>query len=174
MAVSTFSRQPLPDEPDRAFNRNTTKPDGVTGRVKEDWPPLPQAIAQFRIDAITEWMATHRNFRRPPDIAAPLLALVCWLYDRPEPYPLPSRERLAVWITGDDSRDDKGRLRKAGSVDAALTTALGEGEVREELRTVLGRVSGRTSARRYRYITPARQLLEAYNAPRRASYNKRG
>lgn len=152
------------------------KPHGVTGRQKEAWPPLPPrpgqhgSIAQYKIDAVRDWMHQHRNIRRPPDIAAPLLALICWLYDREEGYPLPTRERLAVWVTGNDERAANGRMKAAGSIDAALTTALGMDEIREEVRTVQGRVEGRASARRLRYIIPSDDLWGAYQAPR--SHNR--
>ena len=149
------------------------KPDGVTGRKKEEWPPLPgpNGIPQYRIDAVYAWLATRRNLRRPPHIAAPLLALVCWLYEHE--YHLPSRERLAIWITGDDSRSDNGRLKKAGSIDASLATALGEGEVTEEMRVEMGRVAGRASARRFRYIIPSKELLDVYTAPRTRATSER-
>lgn len=147
------------------------KPHGVTGREKEEWPPLPAKIAQYRIDNVIEWLYEHRNIRRPPGIAGPLLALICWLHEHE--YPLPSRERLAIWITdetGPDayftSKDGQKKHKKAGSIDAALSTALGEDEVRETIRVVPGRIENRSSARRFRYILPSKQLLAAYNARR--------
>jgi hypothetical protein len=150
-----------------AINRQP-KPDGVTGRKKEEWPPLPREgeIAQYKIENVYKFLHERRNYRRPPDIAAPLLALVCWLYDRPTPYPFPSRERVAIWITGDESRDANNRLRKAGSVDTALTTALGLDEVREQTRVEPGRVAKHASARRYRFIIPSKELLAAYHGDR--------
>src|SRR5262249_49468744 len=116
-----------------------------TGRVLENWPPVP-APAQYRIEAVMEWIYTHRNQRRPAETLAWLLTVICELRDAG--HYLPARRRLANALAewkGDTVRDPSarkgspdsenprpGRAKYIDSIDSAINSALAEEEIYEE------------------------------------------
>ena len=122
-----------------------------TGRAKEEWPPVP-TYRDYQVQAIADWMQTHRENRRPLKVAAPVLAIVCALHERGHPFP--TRARVAEAI-GDCTKD---------VVDAALSTALGFGEISERWETMEGAVQQRRSVRRVRFLEPSPKLLDVYRA----------
>ena len=124
------------------------------GRVKVEWPAVPH-VAQYRVETVGEWLADHRNVRRPLTVATPLLAVVCALYEKN--HPLPTRRALSEAFDCN-----------IFSIDAALSTALGEGEVTEEYRYFDGDVLARRSIRRRRYVLPSEQLYHAYSTAERS------
>jgi hypothetical protein len=82
-------------------------------------------------------------------VAAPLLAVVCSLHQRS--HYLPCRRRLAEALE-----------TNTNSIDAAISTAVGKGEIIERHETADGRVSQRASTIRHRYLDPSPELLDAY------------
>lgn len=127
------------------------------GRIVETWPPLPtkREVPNYRIHAIERFVLESRGLgARSLPTAAPLLALICWLYDHG--LPMPTRERAAEWV-GTTSKD---------SIDVAISTALGEFELREEYQTFRGQVDGRRSATRRRYLIPSEELFAVYQSAR--------
>ena len=118
------------------------KPD-ENGRKPETWPPIPfdngRKIPAYLEAAFEEWLMAARGSIRGLPVAAPLLVLICALYEKG--YHLPTRQRLA---------DALGT--KTPSIDAALSTALGREEIFEEYKTEEGAVTKRYSIRRHRHI----------------------
>ena len=120
------------------------------GRGKEAWPPIP-SVRNYQVDAIADWMQSHRENRRPLSVAAPLLTIVCALADKQ--YQLPTRVRLAEEI----------HCTKDG-IDAAISTALAYGEITERYEVIEGAVQQRRSSRRVRFLDPSADLLRVYRA----------
>jgi hypothetical protein len=138
-------------------NPKYKKPD-KDGRKPETWPPLPfeggKRIPRYLSDAIEQWLMVKRGASRGLPIAAPLLVIVCELYK--QGYWFPVRRRLAAALgTGDYS------------IDAALSSAMGNGEIVERYETEPGAVESRASIRRHRYIDPSKELLSVYQAAER-------
>jgi hypothetical protein len=120
------------------------------GRDPETWPPVPEPPA-YVVVAIEEWLRAKRNSRRPLTVAAPLLAIFCMLHERK--HPVPTRARLASALgTSEDT------------VDAARSTALGAGEIKEIQETYAGQVARRFSIRRRRFVIPSRELFDLYRS----------
>lgn len=148
-------------------NPRYRKPD-AEGRKPETWPPIPfengRRIPRYITDALEEWLKTKRGATRGMPIAAPLLAIVCELHR--QGHWMPVRRRLAeVLNTGEGWDADRGEVVwKPYSIDAALSTALGNGEIFERHKTEEGDVDGRSSIRRHRYMVPSKELLAAYEA----------
>lgn len=139
-------------------NKKLPRP-GREGRKKETWPPI-EVPNGYIIGKIQEWMAEHRESRRPLTVAGPLLALVCWLYEHN--YPFPTRGRVAEAIGPTCTRD---------SVDSAVSTSIGYGEITELHRTEPGEVKGRLSIARRRYLIPSRALQMAYQDAKHQAHN---
>jgi hypothetical protein len=97
-------------------------------------------------------------------IAAPLLVLVCAIHEAG--HWLPVRSRLARALgTGEGWDEKKGEIVwKPYSIDAALSSALGNDEIFERYETEAGEVESRASIRRHRYITPSKELLSVYRS----------
>lgn len=135
-------------------NPRYKKPD-QDGRKPETWPPLPfeggRRIPRYLTDAVEEWLMAKRGATRGLPIAAPLLVIICELHAAG--HWLPVRKRLAAALgTGDYS------------IDAALSSAMGNGEISERYETEAGAVAGRASIRRHRYIDPSPELLSVYDS----------
>ena len=120
------------------------------GRTKVEWPPVPD-VPDYRVRSVAAWLADHRNVYRPMTVTTPLLAIVCALHEKN--YPLPTRRALAEHLDCN-----------IFSIDAAISTALGEGEITEEYRYTEGAVEHRSSIRRRRWLIPSQQLFDAYNS----------
>lgn len=125
-------------------------PMGQGGRTKVEWPPIPDVPA-YRLRAVEAWLETRRNVRRPLTVASPLLAIICALFEKQQP--LPTRRALSESLQCN-----------IFSIDGAISTALGAGEITEEYRYTLGEVRVRASIRRRRYLLPSQELYEAYSA----------
>jgi len=121
---------------------------GREGRKRETWPPI-EVPNGYVIGRISDWMVEHRESRRPLSVAAPLLATVCWLHMKN--YNFPTRARVA-----------KALRTTVDSVDSAISTAIGHGELTEVHKTEPGEVKGRESIVRRRYLIPSRQLQMIY------------
>ena len=127
---------------------NARKSGYRTGRQPEQWPPVPRVSAKV-VEAVADWAQTHRENRRPLSVAAPVLAIVCALHEKRHPFPTRARLAEAIGCT------------KFG-VDAAISTAIGHGEVTERWEALEGAVVQRKSARRVRYVDPHPELLRIY------------
>jgi hypothetical protein len=147
--------------PGKLKSASQTKPrPGREGRKKETWPPIEVPIG-YVIAKVSDWMVEHRESRRPLSVAAPLLATVCWLHSKN--YNFPTRGRIA-----------KALRTTVDSVDSAISTAIGHGELTEVHKTEPGEVKGRESIVRRRYLVPSRQLQMVYaDAIREASHGRR-
>ena len=133
---------------------------GREGRRKETWPPIEVPNGDI-VGKISDWMVEHRESRRPLSVAAPLLATVCWLHSKNYNFPTRSRMAHALRTTVD-------------SIDSAISTAIGHGELTEVHRTEPGEVQGRASIVRRRYLVPSRQLQMTYaDAIREATQGRR-
>jgi hypothetical protein len=147
----------------RTKNQPTHLPHGK-GRLKVEWPPVPDVPA-YRLRAVETWLADHRNVRRPLTVTAPLLAVICALYEKQ--HPMPTRRALAEKFECN-----------IFSIDGAISTALGEGEITEEYRQEPGNVAVRSSIRRRRFLLPSKQLYDVYSAvdrsrdPNRVAWEK--
>jgi hypothetical protein len=141
----------------------THLPHGM-GRLKVEWPPVPDVPA-YRVAAVEAWLGAHRNVRRPLTVASPLLAVICALFEKQ--HPLPTRRALSEALECN-----------IFSIDGAISTALGEGEITEEYRYEPGNVAAHASIRRRRYILPSQELYDVYSAvdrsrdPNRAASQK--
>lgn len=102
-----------------------------TGRGKEEWPPVP-SVRQYQIEAVAVWANMHRENRRPLTVAAPLLAIVCALYDKGHPLPVARRLADAIGCSKD-------------GIDAAISMALAYDEVSERYEVIDGGVRDRKS-----------------------------
>lgn len=115
-------------------------------------PPPIDKDAAARIE--TFLMQTY-DMKRPPVVAAALLALILKLHETRAPFP-PRRtvsDRIGCSIFG---------------VDAALSVALSRGLIRQTTATENGRVSARDSIVRVRFYVPTQRLLFAAAATRAA------
>jgi hypothetical protein len=151
-----------------------------TGRILEDWPPIP-VPAKYRVEAVMEWIYTHRNARRPAECAAWLLAVLCELEEKQ--YYTPTRRRLAnAWAewkrervkdptarkgSPDSVNPRPGRAKYIDSIDSAISQALAEGEISEEYVVVDGAHARRASVVRHRYLRPTQALFMAYQGAAR-------
>lgn len=133
---------------------NDAKPSSTKITNDRDWPPLPK-LSRTSVMAIEDYLTKQFNSKRPPEVAAKVLALVVELWERDEPFPM--RAHVA---------HDLG-CSKWG-VDAVLNTAL-----ERELITI--RIGTETSTKTVhrpacvqdRYFTPSDELIMA-SEPRRA------
>lgn len=139
------------------------------GRVLEDWPPIP-VPARYRIEAVLDWLYTHRNQRRKAECLGWLLTVICEL-ELAEHY-LPSRRRLAhAWaeFKGERVKDTAHpRPKYVDSIDSAIASALAEGEVNEEWLIREGAHARRPGVVKHRYLRPSKQLMMAYGNAERA------
>jgi len=157
-----------------------------TGRILEDWPPIPE-IPQYRVEAVLNWLHEHRNMRRQAITVAWVLCVACELHDRPDGgYYWPARRRLAnAWAewkgetvadptaragSPDSANPRAHRAKYVDSIDSAVNSALSEGEVLEDVyETRPGAHRTRGTLHRHRYLIPTRELLLTYrNATRGA------
>ena len=146
-------------------NPRYKKPD-EHGRKPETWPPIPfengRRIPRTLAAAVEDWLTTKRGSTRGMPIAAPLLVLVCAIHEAGHWFPV--RARLARALgTGEGWDNKKGEIVwKPYSIDAALSSALGNDEIFERYETELGQVENRASIRRHRYLEPSKELLSIY------------
>jgi len=110
------------------------------------WPPLPK-LSRTSVSAIEDYLTRKYNSKRPPEVAAKVLALVVELHERGEPFPM--REHVA---------SDLG-CSKWG-VDAVLNTAM----ARELIKIEIGvedslKISYRPAVTQDRYYIPSSELL---------------
>jgi hypothetical protein len=148
-------------------NPKYKKPD-KDGRKPETWPPIPfengRRIPRYLTDAVEDWLITKRGATRGMPIAAPLLVLVCAIHEAGHWFPVRSRLARALG-TGEGWDEKKGEIVwKPYSIDAALSSALGNDEISERYETELGEVESRASIRRHRYLVPSPELLSVYRA----------
>ena len=108
-------------------------------------PPIPP-IRDNQVEAVADWMQTHRENRRPLSVSAPLLTLVCALHEKG--YALPNRRRLAAAIG----------CTKEG-VEAAISTSIAYGEITERHVTLEGAVAQHGSTPEGRFLDPSPDLL---------------
>jgi hypothetical protein len=127
-------------------------PDGK-GRTKVEWPPVPD-VADYRLRAIDAWLSARHNVFKPMTVRTPLLAAVCALSEKN--YPLPTRRALSEAFDCN-----------IFSIDGAISTALGRGEITEEYRYSPGDVQVRESIRRRRYLLPSSEPYLVYSTAKR-------
>lgn len=149
------------NKPPRVPRTATHNPHGM-GRLEEtayNGPTLP-AVPGYKIQAVADWLATHRDVHRPLNVAAPLLALVCALYDNQE-Y-MPTRRRLAAWLR--DNGHAEWNSPTPNSVDKAIQAAiaLDEIELRYAIEPGNSKEMGDRGIIRRRYLVPSKQLSDAY------------
>jgi hypothetical protein len=84
--------------------------------------------------------------RRPPVVAAPLLALIVELYRKGLPFP--TRQEAAELVGGTKN-----------GIDSALSTAMSRGLISCQLRQAPGHVARRESVIHHRYYIPNADLL---------------
>jgi hypothetical protein len=123
-------------------------------------PKIP-SVPRYRIDAVEAWLYGHRNVRRPLNVAAPLLALVCALYHNRSPFP--ARRRVAAWLR--DEGHAAWQSERPNSVDKAITVAVTLDEIEIRWADEPSEMAGRPSVVRRRYLVPSQELLAAYDAP---------
>lgn len=106
--------------------------------------------------AIEGWLVQRYGMRRPPVVAARLLAMICDLHAIQAPFP---QRAYACTVIGSSIY----------GVDVALNTALTRGDVTLESRLAPGHITARESVLRHRHYTPSAELqalAKAY-APRK-------
>jgi hypothetical protein len=157
-----------------------------TGRILEDWPPVP-VPAKYRVEGVLDWVYEHRNRRRTAETLGWLLTVVCMLEEKG--HYLPSRRRLANALaewkgetvkdpsarkgSPDSSNPIPHRAKYIDSIDSAINSALAEGEIEEEYRITEGAHAKRLGVVRHRYLHPTRELLMAYQRLDRAAAKPR-
>lgn len=134
--------------PPRIYKYPTHRKGGM-GRLKVDWPPVPD-VPEYRIHAVDEWLTAERGWNKKFPATPHLFAIICALYLAE--HPLPPRRALATAIKCN-----------IFTVDAAISTGMGNDEIQEVFRYEEGDVYHRASIRRRRYLVPCKQLLDAYN-----------
>jgi len=111
-------------------------------------------VSPIVVDAISDMLLSDQGMRRPPDKAAHMLAVICALHKKDQPFP--RREEMAEAINASIS-----------TVDAALSTRLSEGYLSIEMDTEQGNVARRNGVVRHKYYIPSPQLLEVYEQAER-------
>jgi hypothetical protein len=113
---------------------------------KPDRTPLPP-INQRLADAIQQYLMTHYDMKRPPEVAAQVLALVIECHNRQQPFPKRLRVAEKLGLTG------------PFGIDSALNTALARDLINEEWYIDTGEVHNRKSVVRHRHYVPSAELL---------------
>jgi hypothetical protein len=137
----------------------THHPHGM-GRMPEtayNGPPIP-SVPKYKVEAVEQWLFTHRNVRRPLNVAAPLLALVCALHEKEQRFPV--RRRVAEWLRDNDFAE--WNSNRPNSVDKAITVACALDEIEIRWDYEEGSIRDHRSMVRRRYLIPSRELWEAY------------
>lgn len=106
-------------------------------------------------DAIEAWMIGRYAMRRPPAVAARVLAMICDLHAAQAPFPQRTHVAHVAGCT-------------IFGVDVALNTALTRGDITLESRLAPGFIAARESVRRHRHYVPCHELLSLAQVPRRA------
>lgn len=120
------------------------------------WPPLPKVHLKDAV-AIEEFLLTSYKMKRPPEVAAKLLALIIELWQREQPFP--QREHVAHSLG----------CTKWG-VDNALSVALARELITTEVGTEIStRMTHRDGVIRHRYYIPCDALVKATGKAHRAA-----
>lgn len=127
----------------------SSPPDDKTTERAED-VDLPR-VSPYVVNVIADMLLEHTDQpRRRPTKTAALLALLCELHKQGRP--LPPRDEVA---------------KKTGitvpTIDAALSSKMGEGMLRMRIETPAGRVERRPSVVRQRYYIPNDKLMRVYD-----------
>lgn len=130
------------------------------GRIAEDDQdlPLPRVI-RAEVAAVEDWLAGHRNVRRPLTVAAPLLALVCALHKRQLHFPV--RRRVAEWLR--DNGHAEWTSERPNAVDKVIQVALALDEIEIHHAIEPGNTATHASVIRRRYLVPNAELLAAFD-----------
>lgn len=115
-------------------------------RPKDVGAPLP-VVPRKLVNAVLDWLRTHHFSRRPPEVAAGVLALAIVLHRSERPFP--HRALVAEWLNA-----------TVFGIDHALNVALTRGCLRMESRIAQGNVQARESVVRQRYYIPCEELLD--------------
>lgn len=122
-------------------------------RVHPALPKPDQAV----VDAIEKHLLTSYDMKRPPLIAAAVLAMIVDLSRLGQAFP--EREYLAKFLN----------CSKFG-IDAAISTALARREITMTIGIEPGKIAARDSVVKYRYFHPSEELVSvARRARRRAA-----
>lgn len=115
-------------------------------RVHPPLPPVPQKL----IDDVQEWLMTTYEMKRPPTVAAAVLAFVMILHARGEPFPM--REDVAYHLGC-----------TAWGIDAALSLALAREVLTIRIETEESTaIEQRRGVIRYRHYIPSDEMLHRF------------
>ena len=117
---------------------------------------LPK-VDKIVVDAFIEMLMSEQEMLRPPEKAAAMMALICELHERQEPFP--KRAEVAKHIDC-----------SIATVDAALSTRLDEGYISQVVETAAGNVQRRHSVTRQTFYKPSTHLLNVYHKAKRGDY----
>lgn len=134
----------------RAGKKKVKKP--VVERIHPPMRPVPQQL----IDELQSWLMETYAMKRPPVVAAGVLAFILVLHEKGEAFPM--REDVA-WHLG----------CTAWGIDAALSLALAREMLTIEIETIESTaIEQRRGVNRYRHYVPSAELLHRFSIhPRR-------
>jgi hypothetical protein len=107
-------------------------------------------VPEPAVGSVLEYITTTYQMKRPPLMAARVLAYICEFYGRD--YRFPSRELLAKHLGSSKF-----------TIDAVLQAYLSRGELTQRWEVLPSdELQGRDSVVRHRYYDPSEALMDAY------------